>query len=175
MKDFNEEEKLKDPSEKEKWVHYVWRWSEKKVLNPHGSTNWSILVKNESDQNETITTWMDRERWYLLIQFEGFWFKGKIEGCQWKRKMDRLWWTTMMDRLCLEMAWKRSRKTTWGWVESKKLLLLLLLLLLLYYYYYYYCYYYHCYWYSYITITITIHVTILLLLFMLLYYYYYCY
>jgi len=30
------------------------------------------LVKNESDRNETINTWMDRERWYLLIEFEGF-------------------------------------------------------------------------------------------------------
>jgi len=72
LKDFSKKGKLKDPSEKEKWAHYVWRRSEKKVLNPYGSTKWAILVKNESDQNETINTWMDRERIYLLIEFEGF-------------------------------------------------------------------------------------------------------
>ena len=72
MKDFNEKGKLKDPREKEKWAHYVWRWSEKKVLNPPWVNRRSILVKNESDQNETIDTWIDRERIYLLIEFEGF-------------------------------------------------------------------------------------------------------
>ena len=30
---------------------------------------------------------MNRERWYLLIGFEGFEWKGEFEGCERKRKM----------------------------------------------------------------------------------------
>ena len=65
------------------------------------------------DQNEIRNRWMNRERWYLLIGFEGFEWKGEFEGCERKRKMGDHDGPTMMDRLCLETEWKNALNPPW--------------------------------------------------------------